>query len=65
MRVPREERGSWVDQTLVTVDVGIELVIAIRNAHCTHEHIELPIFSEANFLFLYFYVNNKRIPRGM
>jgi hypothetical protein len=38
MRVPREERGGRVDQTLVAVDVGIELVIAIRNAHCAYTH---------------------------
>jgi hypothetical protein len=38
MRVPREERGGRVDQTFVAVDVGIELVIAIRNAHCAQIH---------------------------
>jgi hypothetical protein len=54
MGVPREERGGRVDQTLVAVDVGIELVIAIRNAHCAHTHtLSYPYFLKLIFISVF------------
>jgi hypothetical protein len=60
MRVPREEGGGRVDQTFVAVDVGIELVVAIRNAHCAHTHTLSYPYNLKFILIFVFYVNSKK-----